>query len=50
MREEIRVGWRKLHIVGVCKLYSLPYSVWMNKLGQAKWHVSEKRNAYKVLV
>jgi hypothetical protein len=50
MKEEIRGSWRKLHLDGLCKLYSLPYSVRMNESKQAKCHVSAKRSAYKVLV
>jgi hypothetical protein len=39
-----------LQINGLCKLYSLPHTIGMNKSRQTKLHVSEESNAYKVSV
>jgi hypothetical protein len=54
-RDEVTVDWRKLHIVELSDLYSLPNIVWVVKSRRMRWadHVArmgERRGVHRVLV
>jgi hypothetical protein len=54
-RDEVTVGWRKLHNEELHNLYSSPSLIRMIKSRRTRWegHVArmeKKRNAYRILV
>jgi hypothetical protein len=54
-RDEVKVGWRKLHNEAFYNLYSSPSIIRMSKLGTIRSEgraarMGEKRNVYRILV
>jgi hypothetical protein len=54
-RDEVTIGWRKLHNEELHNLYSSPSKIRMMKSRRMRWagsvaRMGEKRNAYRILV